>query len=120
MQMLGVSPGALGPTDECRASPLRAAGTPLSVRRRARPDPVEDDAPASPRAHKRGPAAAGPEERPREPLDPHIFVPAAPFVMAAPAGVYTGAQVAAMITGAVRDRERQVSRVGVVFSFACC
>ena len=109
MQMLGVSPGSLGPTDECRAMPLRAAGTPLSVRRRARPDPADDDAADSPRVSKRGPAAvATGGEGARRAVDPRVFVPAAPFAVAAPPGMYTGAQVAAMITGAVRDRERQV------------
>jgi hypothetical protein len=109
-----------GPSDACRA-PLRAAGAPLSARRRGREEEEESGAA---RAWKRqhdeqqqqqrnddeeedDEPRAGPGLR-AQVAEARVFAPRRAFAFAAPGGSFSGAQVAAMVAGAVRDREREL------------
>lgn len=99
-----------GPTDFCRA-PLRAAGTPMSSRRRSRACDEDDDLLPG-RSHKRNSPLASKDSQNSaraQVAEAGIFQPSAPCVFSAPAsGLFNGAQVAAIVTGAVRDREKQL------------
>ena len=105
----------------CRASPLRAAGTPVAGRRRAR---AEEDLPGAKRGPGVRPQGGEQEGEGEEHMSP--FAPARPFRCPLdPDARFTGrqvrpsvacsrshlmlfSQVRALVEGAVRDREREL------------